>query len=185
MKFDSRLTFEDHVLGIISRVSQKNGILRWVQRVFVDTSVLLRCYYAFVLPIIEYCPPVWVSAAKCHLQLLERQGYSLARHCPDETFLSLCHRRHVAALCVLDKVNSNQNHCLFSELPSASVRVRHTRAAAAAHPLELEVSRCGTSKFARCFLQAETRVWNDLTYTVFNTGTLDGFKGSVNRWLLH
>ena len=49
--------------------------------------------------------------------------YSVARHCPDQTFLSLCHRRDVAALSMLYKVNSNSNHCLFSELPSASLRV--------------------------------------------------------------
>ena len=29
-----------------------------------------------------------------------------------------------------------------------------------------------------------TRVWNDLPYAEFDTGTLDGFKGVVNRWLL-
>ena len=70
--------------------------------------------------------------------------YSVGRLCPDQTFLSLCHRRHAAALCMLYKVNSNSNHCLFSELPTASVRVRHTelQLQAAAHPLELEVSRC-------------------------------------------
>ena len=44
------------------------------------------------------------------------------------------------------KVNSNSNRCLFSELPSASVRVRHSRVAAEARPLELEVSRCRTSQ---------------------------------------
>ena len=81
-------------------------------------------------------------------------------------------------------LNSNSNHCLFNELPSASVRVRHSRAAAAAHPLEFEVSRCRTSQFARCFLPAKVRVWNDLSYTVFDTGTLDGFKGAVDRWFL-
>ena len=44
VKFDSRLKFEDHVRGIVSSVSQRIGILRLVKRVFVDTSVLLRCY---------------------------------------------------------------------------------------------------------------------------------------------
>ena len=103
--------------------------------------------------------------------------YSVSRLFSDETFSSLCHRRHVAALCMLYTVNSNSNHCLFSELPYASVRVRHTRAAAAAHPLKFEVSRRRTSQFARCFLPAHTRVWNDLSYTVFDTGTLGGFNG--------
>ena len=43
--------------------------------------------------------------------------YSVARLCPDQSFL-LCHRRHVAGLSMLYKVNSNSNHCLFSELLS-------------------------------------------------------------------
>ena len=92
--------------------------------------------------------------------------------------------RYVAALYMLYKVYLYSNHCLFSELPSASVRVRHTRAAAAGYPLEFEISRCRTSKFARCFLPAQTSVWNDLLNTVFDTGALDVFKGVVNRWLL-
>ena len=77
LKFDSRLTFENHVCGIVSRVSQRIRILKLVKRVFVEISVLLRCYYAFVLPILEYCSPVWGSAAECNL-LFERQVYSVA-----------------------------------------------------------------------------------------------------------
>ena len=134
MKFD-RLTFEDNVLGIVSRVSQRIGILRFVKRIFLDTFVLLRCYFAFVLPILQYYSPVWGSAAECHYQLLERQVYSVARLSPNQTFLSLCHQRRVAGLGMLYKVNSNFNHCLFSELPFASIRVRHTLAATEAHPL--------------------------------------------------
>ena len=59
MKFDSKLTFEDHVPGIVSRVSHRIGILRLAKRIFMDTSVLLRCYFSFVLPMLEYCSPVW------------------------------------------------------------------------------------------------------------------------------
>ena len=130
---------------------------------------------------------MWGSAAECHLQLLERQVYSVARLCPDQTLFSLCHRGHVAALFMLYKVNSNLNYCLFSELLSVSDGVRHTQAAAAAaaHLLELEVSRCRTSQFAWCSWRlAQTRVRNDFPYIVFDTGMLDGFKGAVNRWLL-
>ena len=65
----------------------------------------------------------------------------------------------------------------------ACTRVRHSRAATAAYPLDLEVSRCRKSQFARCFMPAQIRMWIDLPYTVFYTGTLDGFKGTVNYWL--
>ena len=80
VKFDSRLTFEGHVRSIVYCVSQRIGVLSLVKGVIVGNSVLLRYYYAFVLPILVYCSPVWASAAECHLQLLERQMYSVARH---------------------------------------------------------------------------------------------------------
>ena len=42
-------------------------------------------------------------------------------HCfCDQNFLYLRHRRYIAGLRMLHKVNSNSNHCLFSEVPSAS-----------------------------------------------------------------
>ena len=44
-----------------------------------------------------------------------------------QSFL-LCHQRNVANLSMLYKVNSYSNHRLFSELPSAYTRFRHTRA---------------------------------------------------------
>ena len=118
----------------------------FLKHFFGDTYVMLHCCYAFVLPILEYCSSVWGSAAEWHFQLLKWKVYLVARFCPDQTFLSLYHRRHVAALCMLYEVNSNSNHCLFSELPSASVRVWHTQSVAAAHPFEFEVSRCRTSQ---------------------------------------
>ena len=84
VKFDSRLTFEDNMRGIVSRVSQRIGILRLVKRVFVNTSVLLRCYSAFVLPILEYCSPVYGSAAECHFSFssarcIRWSGFALIR----------------------------------------------------------------------------------------------------------
>ena len=68
--------------------------------------------------------------------------------------------------CVLYKVNSNSNHCLFSWLQSASTSVRQTRAAVADHLLEFEVSTCRISQFATCFLPAEVCLWIDLSYTI-------------------
>ena len=53
---------------------------------------------------------MWGSAAECHLLLLERQVYSVAKLCSDQIFLSLYHLRRVAGLSRLVKVNSNSNH---------------------------------------------------------------------------
>ena len=174
MKFSSNYTRRPWCAWYYLPCLSKNLYLKLVKRVYVDTSVLLRCYYALILPILMYCSPLWGSASECHLQLLERQIYSVARLCHDQTLSSLCHQRHVAALCMLYKVNSNSNCCLFGEL--RFYQSSTFSSCGCSYPLEFEVSRC--------FPPAQTRVWNDLPYTVFNTGTLDGFKGAVNRWLM-
>ena len=74
MRFD-KFTFKDYVRGIVSRVSQIIGILRLVKRIFVDTSVLLRCYLSFVLTILKYFSLVRGSVAESPIQLHVRQVY--------------------------------------------------------------------------------------------------------------
>ena len=164
------------MLGIVSRVSQRIGVLRLVKHVFVDTSVLLRCYYAFVLPILEYVLQCWgqllnvifsFSSAWC----IRWPGFALIRlscRCVIDVILlhCVCCRRLIRPTIIVCLESFYICFCCSST----------SRAAATAHPLEFEVSRCGTFQFARCFLPAQTRVWNNLPYTVFDTGTLDGFR---------
>ena len=132
MKFDSKLTFESKTMGVsLFLMSLGELVFFWlVKRIFVDTSVLLRFYVAFVLPILEYCSPVWGSAAECHLQHLERQVCSVARLCPDQSFLSLLLRRHVAGLCMMYKIK---------------IRTRITVCSASLLLPECDIPRCGRS----------------------------------------
>ena len=98
IQFTSKLYFEDHVCGVVDPVSQRNGVLKLVNCMFVDISVLLRCYYAFVSLILEKFSPMCRSAAGCHLLLLERLVHSVERPFPDEGSLPLSHHLHVAGL---------------------------------------------------------------------------------------
>ena len=68
--FYSKMTFEKH-LGSVSRAaSQRLGILKSWQ-VFYDRSLLLRCFWGFVMPVLEYCFAVWCSAFDTHHKLLD------------------------------------------------------------------------------------------------------------------
>ena len=138
VKFDNELTFEDHVRGIVSRVSQRIGILRLVKRVFEDTSMLLRCYYEIILPILEYFSPVSgllpnvifsLSSARC-FRWTDFAPIRLFRSCVIDVMLLHC--AYCARLIrTLIFVCSVSYHLLLSW-------VRHTQATAAAHPLEFE-----------------------------------------------
>ena len=84
VKFDSKLTL--WVLYCFPCLSE-NWYFKVGETYIVDTSRLLCCYFEFVLQIFEYSSSVWGSAAECHLQLFERQVYSVARLGSDQSFL--------------------------------------------------------------------------------------------------
>ena len=69
---DSKLTFESHVRSVAASASHCIGILRKTRSVFRDNSIVSCCFRSFILPVHEYCSPVWMSAAVSHLSLLVR-----------------------------------------------------------------------------------------------------------------
>ena len=178
MMFDSKLTFEDRVRGIACVTCLSANWYVEISEACLCGHLCVSYFVAIMHLFFQSSSIVLLCGGKILTVIfgyLSERCVSVARLCPDQSFLSLCHRRLVVRLCMLCKVNSSINHYLFSELPSASTSVRHIWVA---HPLEFEVSRCRTSpNFA-------AHLWNDLPSTVFDTGTLDGFNGAVNRWLL-
>ena len=180
---DSKFIFEDHLRGLASRVASKIGILRRVRSVFQDAEVVTRCFYTFVLPILEYCSPVWGSAATCHLNLLERLVRRACEVCGVDSLVDLVHRRRVAQLCVFYKLFGNVDHLLHDALPPLAGPRRATRAAVNAHQYGIVLERCRTSQYQRCFVPSSVRLWNGLPERVFEPGTLSGFKSAVNSAL--
>ena len=135
---------------------------------FTSSSVSLRSYNAFILPIPEYSSSAKESAANDHLQLLEDQVRAVARLCPDQCHMPPKHLRYVAELFMLYKVHSNSKHCLHT--------VRHDRAVVVAHLLELEVLRCWIYKSTRYVLNAQARMWNDLPSSLCDFDTFMNFR---------
>ena len=69
--FDSKMTFEKHLCSVSRADSRRLCILRKSWRVFHDRSLLGRCFWGFVLPVLEYRSAVWCSAANTHIKLLD------------------------------------------------------------------------------------------------------------------
>ena len=70
--FDTKKTFEKHLRSVSSAATQRLGIMRKSWQVFHDRSLLLRYFWSFVLPVLEYCSAKSCSAADSHLKLLDR-----------------------------------------------------------------------------------------------------------------
>ena len=69
---DTKLLFESPLRLITASVFSKLGIIHIrVLFLFADAVLVLRCFWSFLLPVLEYCSPVWMSAAASHLGLLD------------------------------------------------------------------------------------------------------------------
>ena len=107
---DSKLSFEKQVRAIAASASMRVGILRKTMSVFRDVTVVAKCFWAFILPVLEYCSPVWMSAATSHLSLLDHVVSQVGRLSSGSVSCDIWHRREVASLSVFFKINSLVDH---------------------------------------------------------------------------
>ena len=181
--FDEKLTFEHHLRNISSVVSRKVGIIRKCWQTYQDDALVLKCFYAFLLPFFEYCSVVWLSAAPSHLNMLFRIFVSagfIAR-----TTISLEHRRQVASLCLFFKIMNNPNHPMHSRLPGPANPLRRTRRAQRLNSRALVSALSPNSvQFNRTFLPSAIEVWNFLPQSIVDSLTMEKFKHKVNRHML-
>ena len=94
--FDAKMTFEKYLCSVSSAAAQRLGIMRKSWQVFHYRSLLLRFFWSFVLPVLEYCSSVRCSAADSHLKLLDRVVRSTAFLACGVLDCNLAHRRSVA-----------------------------------------------------------------------------------------
>ena len=124
-------------------------------------SILERCFWGFVLPVLEYCSDVWCSAADTHLTLLDC-AVSGARFLTGGVFeCDIAHRRSVAVLC-------NPVDTLNDALPGPFVPVGITHGALVAHLYTYALHRCRTSQYRRTFVLLSVPLWIDLADPVFD-----------------
>ena len=159
--FDSKVTFGRHICSISSSVAQKLGLLSKSFRAFGDHDVLLRCFNSFILPCMEYCSPVWSSAADSHLKFLDRNLRACKFLIPNLT-ISLQNYRFISSLCMLYKIFHNPSHPLHSELPDLFHPRRVTRGTLNINSLSFSPMRFHNSQHSRCFIPAITKLWNEL-----------------------
>ena len=184
LTFDNKLTFEKHIRNVASGISQKIGILRKCFKVFGDEAIMLNCFNSFILPCMEYCAPVWSSAANSHLKILDRNLSAIKFLIPNLK-IDLWHRRQISSLCMLHKVYHFQNHPLHASLPDLSHPVRNTRQAAAANSVTFLNMRYNTNQYSRCFIPATVRMWNTLPSVVVESVDNQRFKFGANSFLIN
>ena len=111
------MTFEKHRRSVFSAAAQRIGIMRKSWQVFHDRPLILRSFWSFVQPVLEYCSAVWCSAADSHLKLPDRVVRSAGFLAGVVLDCNIVHRRSVAELCMLFKIKIYPMHPVSGALP--------------------------------------------------------------------
>ena len=71
---NDKLSFKDHLLTVLRRVSAKVGALRRLRKL-VSADISLMLYKAYILPQLEYCSPLLLGINKTLNKKLESANY--------------------------------------------------------------------------------------------------------------
>ena len=151
-----RGTFIPFLLQLLKRLVYLENLSN-----FWDHNVLLRCINSFTLLCLEYCSPVWSSAADSHLKLLDKNLRACRFFIPNLA-ISLQHRCFISSLCMLYKIFHNPSPSLHSGLPNLLHLRRVTRGLLSINSLSFSPMKFHTSQYSRCFIPATTKLWNEL-----------------------
>ena len=179
----TKLTSEKHLRFIVSSAVQKIGVLRRARNIYQDGDIVARCFWSLLLPILEYCSPVWSSAVDGHLNLLDGVVRRVTRLSNGLAQCDLWHRRNVASLCMLFKIGHNAGHPLHPHLPRPMAPARALRHNVRRHRHQLTPINCRTGQYQRSFVPRTTNLWNGLGPNVVFDGGLQRFKKTVHCYL--
>ena len=151
--------------------------------VFRDVAIVAKYFWEFILLVLGYCSPVWMSAATSHLSLLDRVVSQVSRLSGGSVSCDLWHSLKVASLSVFFKIDSLVDHPVSGLFPEQYVLRRPTLGALPAHSRSFEMPRSRTVQFSRSFVLYCVRLWNGLHESVFAGEGIGAFITSVNRFL--
>ena len=180
--FDSHLTFEKHLSNVSANAARKLGIVRKASYIYNNEEINATCFRSFVLPLLEYCSPVWMSASARDLSLLDKVARGGRFLFPNTGSYDLDHRRIISCLSIFHKLYFNRELPLSFLVPDPLPLARATRFADRQHQYALSIPRCRTSQFQRSFLQSTVKQWNDLPAEVMHE-VLQTFKRGCNAAL--
>ena len=179
VNFDSKFNFIDHFKSVSSVASRKIGIICKPAFIYQDEKVNLSCFRSFVLPLLEYCSPVWMSATDSNLNVLSKIVRSAGFLFPGNSNYDLDRRRNISSLCLFHKIYFNDDHPLHHLIPDPYVPSRQIQFSNQQHQCSVCESRCNTLQFQRSFFPYSAKLWNGLQPEVVDE-CMGKFKTACN-----
>ena len=132
--------------------------------VFHDKLLIGRCFWGFVLPVLEYCSAVWCSAADTHIKLLDRvvSGACFRAGGVLTVIFPIVDRWQCFVCCTRSGVTRSTHFVTVLLTVCALCASPGTRGALIPHRHTFAPPRCRTSQYRRTFIPLSVSLWNEL-----------------------
>ena len=102
VQVDSKLKFSTHIAKIVSTAKQRTSLLF---RAFLtrDAKYLLMAYKSYILPLLEYCSPIWSPHSVDDILMLESAQRSFTKRIPGLEDMAYEARLKVLGLITLER----------------------------------------------------------------------------------
>jgi hypothetical protein len=182
--FDSKLLFSNHVCSIVAKAKQRIFLLK---RAFVcsDALVLISAFKSYILPILEYCSPVWSPSSVADILKLESVQRSFTKYLPSFSNLSYLERLNKAGLMSLERRRLNADLILLykiihklidtSLLENIVFETNCTRGNA--YKIKHLPARLNTR--LNFFVVKTVRIWNSLPDAIVCCDSVNSFKSAL------
>ena len=102
VEVDSKLKFTAHIAKIVSSAKQRTSLLF---RAFLTREVkfLIIGYKSYILPLVEYCSPIWSPHSVCNILLLECGQRRFTKRIPGLEYMSYEDRLKILGMITLER----------------------------------------------------------------------------------
>ena len=182
--FNSRLGFDSHITNIIVKAKQRIFLLKR-SFVYSNSSVLVKGFKTYVLPILEHCSPVWSPSAVGDILRLESVQRSFTKSLPHFDKLSYAERLCKSGLCSLERRRLCADLILFYKLihkliesdllSSITFEPSRTRG----NSLKVKHLPARLNLRLNFYTVRTIRVWNTLPEAVVCSDSVDSFRRAL------
>ena len=189
--FNEKLNWEDHITSACNKSMKRVGILKRLSRQ-LPRKAKETIYSTFIRPTLEYSDVIFDGCTKKlskALEQVQRQaalactGAYMGTHHPsllqELGWDTLSTRRECHKLTYMYKITNGLAPNYLQLLCSGRVRDRTNYNLR--NPNNLVVPYARTVSFARSFIPATTRLWNNLDHNVRDAPSLASFKSRLKR----
>ena len=183
--FTKTLSFQKHIVGVCSKAKSLIFLLR-KRFLSKNSHYLILAYKSYILPILNYCSPVWSPSTACDISRLESVQKMFTKRLVGYEDLSYKERLCKSGLKSLELTRLHTDLILCYKILHNLIIIDAKQmfdfdayCGPRSHGLSLRAPKVRTDLGLNSFSYRTSRVWNKLSPNTVWAPTLNAFKSSL------